>query len=130
MTIFKVKSNVFNEKIGEIFYKLSKNYSLLFLDEQLLFNESAFAEVPLLFENGYEKDFDGIIVVLRNIEDRIASLELRDGTEKEEILKKMAAQFDYQNNLKYLKERSNIYLITNNGTVGDLEFEIEKIVKT
>ena len=35
MAIFKVKSNVFNEKIGEIFHKLSNDYSLLFLDETL-----------------------------------------------------------------------------------------------
>lgn len=35
MEIFKVKSNVFNEKIGEILHKLSGEYSLLFLEETL-----------------------------------------------------------------------------------------------
>lgn len=35
MLIFKIKSNSFNEKIGEIFQKLSSNYSLFFLGEAL-----------------------------------------------------------------------------------------------
>ena len=42
MAIYKVKSNVFNEKIGEIFYKLSKDYSLLFVDEQLFISPNRY----------------------------------------------------------------------------------------
>ena len=42
MSIFKVKSNIFNEKIGEIFYKLSSKYSLLFLEDTLFISPNKY----------------------------------------------------------------------------------------
>lgn len=41
--------------------------------------DAVFAEVPLLFEGGYERRFDRVIVVLRPLEDRIAALFTRNG---------------------------------------------------
>ena len=54
-----------------------------------------FAEVPLLFEGKFENLFDGILVVYRNMQDRINSLINRDGISEEEISKRINAQFDY-----------------------------------
>lgn len=42
MVIFKVKSNIFKEKIGNIFQKLSSNYSLLFLDDTLFISPNKY----------------------------------------------------------------------------------------
>ena len=45
-----------------------------------------FAEVPLLFEGGYEGQFDEVIVVLRPTEERISALAARDGMSRREAL--------------------------------------------
>lgn len=58
----------------------------------------SFCEVPLLFENGYENMFDGIIVVLRDTKKRINSVIKRDNLSVEEIEARIKAQFDYDNN--------------------------------
>ena len=89
-----------------------------------LTNQSiVFAEVPLLFENGYEKNFDEIFVVLRNQNLRITALQKRDGSSKEEILNKFAAQFDYDKNLNLLK-KNTIRLFYNNNDRGDLKKQL------
>ncbi len=59
-----------------------------------------FAEVPLLFEGGFEKDFDDVIVILRDKEERIAAVQARDGGTRMEILQKISAQFDYDEGRK------------------------------
>lgn len=64
-----------------------------------------FAEVPLLFEGGFEKDFDKIIVITRKKEDRIAAIAQRDGLSKEEASARIQAQFDYDGS--HAKERIN-----------------------
>ncbi len=55
----------------------------------------SFAEVPLLFEGGYEGMFDGVIAVLRDKDARVSSVAARDGLSEEEILLRMARQYDY-----------------------------------
>lgn len=57
-----------------------------------------FAEVPLLFEGGYEGQFDEVIVVLRPTEERISALAARDGMSRREALSRMQNQFDYEKN--------------------------------
>ena len=58
-----------------------------------------FAEIPLLFEGGYEKYFDEVIVILRREESRIAATVARDGCSAEEAMARMKNQFDYEKNL-------------------------------
>lgn len=55
-----------------------------------------FAEVPLLFEGGYERDFDEVFVVLRRKKDRIAAIVARDGISAEEAEARIKNQFDYE----------------------------------
>ncbi len=59
---------------------------------------AVFAEVPLLFEGGYEKQFDRVIVVLRPQEERIAALKARDGLSREQALARIKNQFAYEKN--------------------------------
>ncbi|MGN1053106.1 MAG: dephospho-CoA kinase, partial [Candidatus Scatosoma sp.] len=54
-----------------------------------------FAEVPLLFEGGYGKFFDKILVVLRDEAAKVKSVTLRDGCNETAVRKKMSMQFDY-----------------------------------
>ena len=52
-------------------------------------------EVPLLFECGYEKYFDGVIVITREKEERIKSVIARSNLSREEVIKRMENQVDY-----------------------------------
>ena len=60
-------------------------------------NGIAVAEVPLLFESGMDGDFDKVIVLMRDTDERISSVQKRDNLSKEEVLKRIANQFDYAN---------------------------------
>ena len=59
---------------------------------------AAFAEVPLLFEGNYQKDFDRIIVLLRDKENRILAAAERDGVSADSIRARTEHQFDYEKN--------------------------------
>ena len=54
-----------------------------------------FVEVPLLFEKGYEKEFDEIIVILRDKTERIESVISRSNLTKVEVEKRIESQIDY-----------------------------------
>ena len=54
-----------------------------------------FCEVPLLFESGAESLFDGVIIVMRNEEQRIKSVTARDKLPEQDVKKRISNQFDY-----------------------------------
>ena len=54
-----------------------------------------FNEVPLLFEGGFESLYDGVIVVVRNKEVRIAAALARDKTDEKRVLARINNQTDY-----------------------------------
>lgn len=95
----------------------SKDYSLIF------------AEVPLLFENHFEKDFDEIVVILRDNEERIAAVKGRDHLSENEISKKMQAQFDYDSNAQLLSCTPNVYLIKNDSDQDTLKNKIDNMIQ-
>ena len=53
-----------------------------------------FAEVPLLYEGGYEVLFDAVIALRRDKEARIAAVKTRDGLSADQALARMRGQFD------------------------------------
>ena len=57
-----------------------------------------FAEVPLLFEAGLQTEFDRVVIVLRNMQERIRSAALRDGVSDQDIKMRITNQFDYEKN--------------------------------
>ena len=78
--------------------------------------EMSFCEVPLLFENGYEKLFDNVIVVLRNEAERIKSISFKkQNLRVKNVLKRIKVQFDYKNG-----DFAKYYVIHNNGNLTDL----------
>ncbi|TPV92295.1 MAG: dephospho-CoA kinase [Myxococcales bacterium FL481] len=77
-------------------------------------------EVPLLFENGLEKDMRGVAVVYAAPEIRVARVRARDGLRDEEIQARMAAQLDDEE-----KFRRADYVLYNDGSRDDLRREVE-----
>lgn len=84
-----------------------------------------FAEVPLLFERGYETEFDNVFVVRRQLDLRLSGTAKRDGKTEAEIRKVIDNQFDYESNKSGYKS----IIIENNGTIQELETEVSEAVK-
>lgn len=82
----------------------------------------SFAEVPLLFEEGYETLFDGTIVVLRERSARVRAVMERNGLSEEETLARIARQYDYS----VLPE--GCYPLVNDGSLADLSEKLGKIL--
>ena len=97
------------------------------MNEALTETSLVFAEVPVLFENGYEEDFDEILVVLREKNERIKSLKKRDFSSVEEIKNKMDSQFDYEHNLPDIKGEK-VHFLYNNNKKENLKIEFIKML--
>lgn len=83
-----------------------------------------FAEVPLLFEGGFENDFDKVIIVLRNKSERIKATCERDGISEHQVLQRMEKQFDYEN--KKIFEHTVIY---NDETLEKLREKVGSVLE-
>lgn len=84
----------------------------------------AFCEVPLLFESGFEKLFDGIIVVLREKEQRISAVVKRDKISEKDALLRINSQFNYDN-----CDFAKYYVIHNDGNLQDLRQKTLEILQ-
>lgn len=84
----------------------------------------SFAEVPLLYEGGFEGLFDGVIALVRNKEERIKAVMARSGLTEKEVLHRMENQFD-----PVLLSDKNCLIIENHGSEADLKRKAEKILK-
>ncbi len=82
-----------------------------------------FAEVPLLFEGGFEELFDGVIAIRREDETRKRAVAFRDGLSEGEISARMSSQFDPA---KYDEKRCLI--IENNGSLSDLAQKADEAI--
>lgn len=81
----------------------------------------SFAEVPLLYEGGYEKDFDGVIVLRRKKEERVRSVMARDGLSEAEIRARMARQTE--------EIRHNCILVENDGDLKALRQKAQEAIR-
>lgn len=91
--------------------------------QTLMEKESApliFAEVPLLFEGNYQNQFDEIIVVLRNTNEQIKAICMRDGISVEDATARIRSQFDYTQQADYLQS-VNARILVNDGNISDLK---------
>lgn len=102
-----------------LFSKMEKSESTL-----------VFAEVPLLFEEKLEGFFDEIWVVFRDLEDRICSTVLRDHCDREDVIQRINAQFNYDsvNSRQYLKQM-NAHIIDNCKGEAELQNIIDSLLK-
>lgn len=93
-------------------------------------NGFVFAEVPLLLEGNYQKDFDAFIVILRPLPDRIASVCDRDGTNEENVRSRIQAQYDYDKiDVKEKLEKAGAIVIMNSDTEKNLKAALLSILK-
>ena len=99
--------------------KLTKAITPLVLEEILKKTKSVkkttFVEVPLLFECGFENNFDKTIVVLRDKNNRIKSVINRSNLNEEQVKERMNFQVDYDK-----KDFSNYIVIKNDKEKIDL----------
>ena len=118
----KLSESVFNDK--EKLSKLNNYLHPLIMENTLKeVGENGFAEVPLLFENGFEKLFDSVIVVLRDKEERISAVKNRSGLTSKQVVERMNNQIDYDN-----FNFSNYKVIVNNGSLEQLKNNVLKIL--
>lgn len=87
-----------------------------------------FAEVPLLFEIGAEGLFDTVIVVMRDKQLRIEGIKERDKIPTDQIVDRMNAQFDYDNNLKNY-QNNNLFILENNLNNENLKKQLINILR-
>ena len=83
-----------------------------------------FAEVPLLFERGYETEFDNVFVVRRQFDLRLSGTMKRDGKTEAEVRKVIDNQFDYESN----KCGNKSIIIKNDGTIDELKDKVYSAV--
>ena len=86
--------------------------------------QTVFVEVPLLFECGYEKYFDNVLVITRPLKERIESVKTRSNLTEEQIVARINAQVDYQQ-----KDLSPYTVITNDGDQVVLKEKVLSSVK-
>lgn len=86
-------------------------------------NGLCFNEVPLLFESGYPPLYDGVIVVMRDINLRKNGVMSRDNISEEEFFKRVNNQFDYKN----ISEIEHT-VITNDGDLEELKLKVKAVV--
>lgn len=108
------------EKLNSLTHPLIMDRVLKAMQGEGLF----FCEVPLLFEGGFEKLFDGVIVVLRNKSERIKSVTERDGLTLQQVENRIKNQCNYDN-----CDFKEYYVIHNNGNLSDLRQKTQIILQ-
>ncbi|MBE5752646.1 MAG: dephospho-CoA kinase [Clostridiales bacterium] len=121
--VFKDKTQL--KKLNQIAHPLV----FKILNEKISENTGLiFTEVPLLFESESENQFDFVIIIYRNIDDRISSVLQRDNLTKEQIFQRIENQFDYEKKLIKLKNNKKYFIVENNGDIRNLSNKINDII--
>lgn len=84
-----------------------------------------FAEVPLLFEGGYETLFDAVIGLRRSQEARIQAVFHRDGLCRDEAVSRMQSQFD-----PAMLKSKNCIVVENDQDIGALYEKAKTVLRT
>lgn len=82
----------------------------------------AMADIPLLFETGYEGEFDRVVVVACTPETQLERMRGRDGLSEEDARRRLAAQWPIARKV----ERAS-YVIMTDGTFDDTDTQIDQV---
>ena len=82
----------------------------------------AIADIPLLYEVGRDKDFDGVIVTAVDPETQVRRVMERDGATEAEARQRLAAQMPIDE-----KVRRADYVITTSGTFDDTARQVREV---
>lgn len=108
-------NNKERKKLNQIAHPIIRNLALEMSD----YHGLNFVEVPLLFECGFENDYDKVAVVTADLETRIARVQSRDNRPITEIKSIINSQIKSYNGKKI------DYTIDNNGTLEQLTEQVE-----
>lgn len=86
--------------------------------------KASFAEVPLLYEGGFEGHFDGVIALVRKDDARIDAVRRRDGLSEAEIRARIAAQTNLE-----IFEKKGAIIIENDGSLEHLRQKAAKLLE-
>ncbi len=118
--IFKDRKKL--ERVNGLLHPLVKEEFFKWMNEQN--SPYCIREAAILIESGSYKDCDSIIVVTANMETRIQRVMQRDGVEEVEVRNRIMKQLSDEERAKYAN-----YTIMNNGTVDDIEQQVNEIHK-
>ena len=90
-------------------------------------NKLIFAEVPLLFEENLEVEFDKVIVIVRKKSARIQSVKERDGLSQEKIEERMRAQFSYDLEEGNKRMQAINAFVIDNVSVAQMRIDLQNI---
>ncbi len=85
---------------------------------------TVFVEVPLLFECGYQDEFDGVMVITRPVNERVKSVMARSNLTEEQVFARIKNQTDYDN-----FDLSKYMVIENTGNETALKEKVLNIAK-
>lgn len=132
----KLAETVFSDQASlEKLNRFSHPIIMRKLKERMEMTKSSlvFAEVPLLFEEGYEREFDRILIVFRDEKTRIAAVSARDGIPPENVSARMHNQYDYHSlsdSSLLSSERGSVFLaLKNDGSLAKLKSDTDDILK-
>ena len=108
-------------RLEAILHPLIRARMLHFLDQQE--GRLAFAEVPLLFETGMERDYDAVWVVSAPEHVRIERLRTRDGLNESDALKRIHAQMPLSE-----KEKRADAVISTDGPFSEIERQLDELL--
>jgi len=87
-------------------------------------NKIVIVDMPLLYEVGFEKEVDKVIVLYCSAEIQLSRIMKRDNVEYEEAVNTIKSQFDIRDKIKKAD-----YIIENNGTKEELKSKIYDLIK-
>lgn len=116
------------KRLEDVAHPLIMQKLLHLIDKET--HDLVFAEVPLLFEGGYQNLFDAIIVVVRDKEERIASVQQRDSVSRAEVLSRMNAQVSYDDVVNKIKENIPVYILENKEGINFLADALNRVIET
>lgn len=86
--------------------------------------EFVIVEVPLLFEAGWEKEFDAVIVVRCNQETEVERCMKKFGFDREEVMLRLAAQYPIER-----KTNAADVVIDNDGTIEETKVQVKRLYR-
>ena len=134
--ILNYKGKINLPKLKEKIFASKKNYEMInklvhpavinFLRREIRKSkyDLVLVEAAVLFESGFNKSFDYIVIVYSNKKNRINRLMVRDESSKTEINHLMKFQIDEKN-----KMEMSDFVIMNNKTVNNLKKQVDFLSK-
>lgn len=90
-----------------------------------------FAEVPLLFEGNFEGEFDCVLVIERELSERVQAVQERDHVDANAVKSRIQTQFDYRSEEGQKRIKNcNAHVIHNDGTVEALSRKLMKFIQS